>query len=454
MTHPTSGRFDVHATGELCGDFDTAEERARLLKALNADRDLCSALLCGEQQMLCRGVEWSQAQSFAALMRECGVVTEVVRHGEFALAAVDDGDDGDGVEQELWLPELPETAEIADDLPLESEHEAAAVEVDGSTGSGSVEGAGPAQVTGTGDNAGALDWEGPNAQYDLLDRDDNDRPAGARRGAQTEPQRPRLYAVYDAELVTETVPPPRSLAPRVSERAEAVVAAGDSGGGDIPIYLLEADERERSERRRHQRRWGIASLLVLVVALGVAFSGREESFSSSQAYVHVLAGAVGAGADGVVAELLVEPGQPLQPGEAVAVIVPAASGGEVAQRQIEVAPEEGVVDQIGIKVGQQVQRGDSLLTLARPGSAYLLAYFTPEQLREIPQRAIVQIEFDDFPGSPVLGRLGETGVGTEADSGGRTRGAVRIDFEDQRPILQRLRSGMAASVTIRRQAGD
>ncbi len=372
--HPVSGRFDVHATGELSGSFDSAEERARLLHALNADRDLCSALLCGEQQLLCRGVEWAQAQAFAALMRDCGVVTQVVPHGDATvepLAAV-------APERGLALEAMPEPPPDEESV--------------GST------------------------WA------------------------------TRRPVIYEAEVVVEPPVKP-SAAALAGERVSDVVA---DGGGDIPRFLLEADARERGERRRQQRRWGLASLLVLVVALIVAFAGGEESFSSQQAYVHVLAGAVHAGADGVVAELLVKPGQQLQRGEAVAVIAPDRSA---AQRRIEVTPEAGTVDQIGVRVGQRVQSDDPLLTLARPGSAYLLVYFTPEQLRELPGRSVVQINLDDFPGQPVLGRLADRTDVASASAGSAARSPVRIDFEDQLPLLQRLRSGMAASVTVRRQQG-
>ena len=249
-----------------------------------------------------------------------------------------------------------------------------------------------------------------------------------------------------AKPSVESTPPPRLAA-----RSDAVVSGG---GGDIPLYLLEADARERSERRRQQRRWGLASLVVLVVALIGAFAGGEESVSSSQVYVHLLAEAVPAGADGVVAELLVQPGQSLQRDEALLVIEPLAGAGSAVQRRIEVAQVAGLVDWVGVRVGQQVRRGDPLLTLARPGSAYLLAYFTPEQLRELPQRAIAQIEFDDFPGNLVLGRLGERGVDSGSSGRGNKRVAVRIELEDQQALRQRLRSGMAASVTIRQPAAD
>lgn len=402
--HLVSGRFDVHATGELSGSFDSAEERARLLNALNADRDLCSALLCGEQQLLCRGVEWEQARAFAALMRDCGVVTQVVQHGEQANAAVDrEPIELSLVEVEETKPE-PESAVtlqlVVDDIPnIESAPPLAKIERDSSNG-----GNGRGQA-----------------------------PLRAGRA-------PDIYEAEEVESLSSSTEPPPS---RPNGKTETVV----TGDADIPVYLLEADARERNERRRQQRRWGLASLMVLGVTLIFAFSGGgEQSFSSQQAYVHLLANTVHAGANGVVAELLVEPGQRLERGEAVAVIAP---DGNAALRRIEVAPAAGTVDQIGVKVGQRVQSDDLLLTLARPGSAYLLVYFTPEQLHELPSRAVVQINLDNFPGQPVLGRLADRPAVASTPTDSVARSAVRIDFEDELPLLQRLRSGMAASVTIR-----
>ena len=375
--HHASGRFDVHATGELSSSLDSAEERARLLQALNADRDLCSALLCGERQLLCSGVEWAQAQAFAALMNDCGVETQVMPHR-------------DGAER---------AAMAALDEPL---------------------------LTAEAEPAVELIEEGAGRGAEVV------RFARARSSV--------IYEADDVEVLQRVPEPP----PRRGS-IDTVLA---EGGADIPVYLLEADARERGERRRQRRRWGLASLLVLAAALMALLTGGDETFSSQQAYVHVLASAVNAGADGVVAELLVQPGQSLKSDEAVAVIAPTKRG---AQRLIEVTPVAGVVDQIGVSSGQRVKRGEPLLTLAQPGSAYLLAYFEPKQLRELSPQSIVQIHLDDFPGQPILGRLhGDPSVPAQR-TGDAGRSAVRIDFEDGLPLLQQLRSGMAASVTIRRQ---
>ncbi len=384
IDHHISGRFDVLATGEFLGDFDTAAQRERLLQALDADPDLCSALLCGERSLLRDDVDWAQAQVFAALMRDCGVLTEIVRHGE------------KGQSDEAIRYDEPVHGESARHEPPHAD--------------------------------GGLSLV-PLERDD--DEDDDDGPAVELLPA---------ASTARASGVVIDVATRRPLLDSV--RSETVVS--DDDGGDIPRYLLEVDARELGERRRRRRRWGGASLLVLAVALIVALSGGEKSLNSRDAYVHVLAGAVPASVDGVVTDLLVQPGQSLERGEVVAIVEPVVG---TRQRQVEVAPEAGIVDRVAIRPGQQVQRGEPLLTMARPGSAYLLVYFTPEQLGALPQQAVVRIEFDDFPGQPVLGRLAVLPERGHRDGGARD--PVRIDFEDQLPLLQRLRSGMAARVTIR-----
>ncbi len=405
-TSPT-GRFDVRATGELCGSFDGADERARLLQALNGDRDLCSALLCGDEQLLCRSVEWAQAQAFATLMRDCGVVTEVMRVGEEA--------------QMLPEPEPEPEPELELELTLAAEEETET-------------------VTPVAAMAAA---EKPVLMLVSTDTEpvrEEQESVGSTWATSSRTRRP---VVYEAEEVIE----PQASAPAAQasvSRAADVVSS--DGGGDIPMYLLEADARERNERLRLRRRWGLASAVVVLLALIALFAGGERTVSSQQVYVHVLASAVHAEVDGVVAELLVQPRQPLQAGEALAVIAPE---GGVRQRHIEAAPTEGTVDQIVVSSGQKVRRGEPLLTLAQPGSAYLLAYFSAEQLKQLPERAPVKIELDDFPGQPLLGRLAASGPEPDA----RGRRSVRIDFEDQPSLLQRLRSGMAGSVTVRLDNG-
>jgi hypothetical protein len=477
---PATGRFDVRATGELCSSFDAAEERARLLCALNGDRDLCSALLCGEEQLLCSGVEWGAAQAFAALMRDCGVVTEVVGQSDrppndtgcaFDADSAFDADNGTRADSSAALatfadmdagaaPVAYEERQIPAPKPpwgaqqtLDAESFALALQaIYGGTDPG-IEGE---RVAERGQGAGAgqaeMQSDSPVAIGELkpllalVESDAESAQQRAQKPERAEPAgstwatRARRPQVYEAEMVAEPVP---AVGIPAVTRADTMVS---SGGGDIPLFLLEADVRERDQRRRLRRRWGLASAAVVVLASLALFSGGERTLNSQQAYVHLLASPVRAEVDGVVAELLVRPQQLLQAGEAMAVIAPE---GGVLQRHIEAAPVAGTVDQIIVHSGQKVQRGQPLLTLAQPGSAYLLVYFSPEQLQQLPERAPVRIELDDFPGQPLLGRLAtfqrESSIG---ESRSRRR-AVRVDFEDRTPLIERLRSGMAGSVTVR-----
>jgi multidrug resistance efflux pump len=118
---------------------------------------------------------------------------------------------------------------------------------------------------------------------------------------------------------------------------------------------------------------------------------------------------------------------------------------------IEHAAAAGVREELQVREGQQVREGEVLGAVRLTGTAILVAYFDAATARTIARGAAVKIVLDDFPDEQFSGIVeGELALAPGSERRGRV--PVRIRLTGGEPVQQRLNSGMAAKITIRRRA--
>ncbi|MEP9366056.1 HlyD family secretion protein [Xanthobacter sp. VNH20] len=126
-----------------------------------------------------------------------------------------------------------------------------------------------------------------------------------------------------------------------------------------------------------------------------------------------------------------------------------------------VAPEDGVVGNRSLRVGQFVQAGTQLMALVPLQGAYIIANFKETQLTDVRKGQKVSIEVDTFPGAEVTGRVDSVAPASgqvfallppDNATGNFTkivqRIPVKITIDPQGPLAGRLRPGMSVVPTV------
>ncbi|MFG1461572.1 HlyD family secretion protein [Xanthobacter sp. DSM 24535] len=126
-----------------------------------------------------------------------------------------------------------------------------------------------------------------------------------------------------------------------------------------------------------------------------------------------------------------------------------------------VAPEDGVVGNRSLRVGQFVQAGTQLMALVPAQGAYIIANFKETQLTDVRKGQKVSIEVDTFPGQEVTGHVDSVAPASgqifallppDNATGNFTkivqRIPVKITVDPQGPLAGRLRPGMSVVPTV------
>ncbi|MFG1422463.1 HlyD family secretion protein [Roseixanthobacter liquoris] len=126
-----------------------------------------------------------------------------------------------------------------------------------------------------------------------------------------------------------------------------------------------------------------------------------------------------------------------------------------------VAPEDGVVGNRSLRVGQFVQAGTQLMALVPLQGAYIIANFKETQLTDVRKGQTVAIEVDTFPGAEVTGHVDSVAPASgqvfallppDNATGNFTkivqRIPVKITIDPQSPLAGRLRPGMSVVPTV------
>ncbi|MFH1557231.1 MAG: HlyD family secretion protein [Pseudomonadota bacterium] len=126
-----------------------------------------------------------------------------------------------------------------------------------------------------------------------------------------------------------------------------------------------------------------------------------------------------------------------------------------------VAPEDGVVGNRSLRVGQFVQAGTQLMALVPLQGAYIIANFKETQLTDVRKGQKVAIEVDTFPGADITGHVDSIAPASgqvfallppDNATGNFTkivqRIPVKITIDPDNPLAGRLRPGMSVVPTV------
>ncbi|OYX65814.1 MAG: hemolysin D [Rhizobiales bacterium 32-66-11] len=126
-----------------------------------------------------------------------------------------------------------------------------------------------------------------------------------------------------------------------------------------------------------------------------------------------------------------------------------------------VAPEDGVVGNRSLRVGQFVQAGTQLMALVPLHGAYIIANFKETQLTDVRKGQKVSIEVDTFPGADITGHVDSVAPASgqvfallppDNATGNFTkivqRIPVKITIDPDSPLAGRLRPGMSVVPTV------
>ncbi|MFG1425523.1 HlyD family secretion protein [Roseixanthobacter glucoisosaccharinicivorans] len=126
-----------------------------------------------------------------------------------------------------------------------------------------------------------------------------------------------------------------------------------------------------------------------------------------------------------------------------------------------VAPEDGVVGNRSLRVGQFVQAGTQLMALVPLQGAYIIANFKETQLTDVRKGQKVSIEVDTFPGADITGHVDSVAPASgqvfallppDNATGNFTkivqRIPVKITIDPDSPLAGRLRPGMSVVPTV------
>lgn len=126
-----------------------------------------------------------------------------------------------------------------------------------------------------------------------------------------------------------------------------------------------------------------------------------------------------------------------------------------------VAPRDGVIGEVKVKPGQQLGPGALIASLVSTES-WIIANFKETQIANMKEGDPVEIVIDAFSGATVKGRIGTFSpasgsefslIPPENASGSYTRVTqrvpVKIVFEPNQSVVDRLRPGMSATVSVR-----
>jgi membrane fusion protein (multidrug efflux system) len=130
-----------------------------------------------------------------------------------------------------------------------------------------------------------------------------------------------------------------------------------------------------------------------------------------------------------------------------------------------VAPEDGIVGERKVRVGQLVSPGTQVLSLVQQ-QVWVQANYKEDQLRNIREGDAAEIRVDAFPGMAVHGKVGKISPASGSQfallppdnaTGNFTkvmqRVPVKIVLDDPQGLMDKLRPGLSVVATIRTQAG-